>query len=162
MGQITLQRMTRELCHAFYKDFQNDSAIFMDMSKFFPYQYSKEKVDKYFDEQQINTRIVFMIMFHERPVGELKLKYINYEKKECTLGIHLQNDLIKGQGIGTIAEKMALEYAFNELGMDVVYADAVLKNKRSQHVLEKVGFNFIREDEIFKYYSCKRQFREMT
>ena len=156
MDKVTLKIMTRELCHEFYRGFQNDSDIFMDMSKFFTYQYSKEKVDRYFNEQQIDTRIVFMIMYDGNPLGEVKLKEIDYEEKECTLSIHLQNDLVKGKGIGTIAEKMALEYAFAELGMKVVKADAVLKNKRSQHVLEKVGFVFIREDGLFKYYICKR------
>lgn len=36
--------------------------------------------------------------------------------------------------------------------MKAVNADAVLKNVRSQHVLEKVGFEFVREDDTFKYY----------
>ena len=157
MDKVTLKIMTRELCHEFYRGFQNDPDIFMDMSKFFTYQYSKEKVDRYFDQQQIPTRVVFMIMYNGNPLGEVKLKNIDYQKKECTLSIHLQNDSIKGKGIGTVAEKMALEYAFNKLDINVVNADAVLKNKRSQHVLEKVGFTFVGEDDMFKYYTCKRQ-----
>lgn len=156
MDKVTLRIMTRELCHEFYRGFQNDPDIFMDMSKFFIYQYSAEKVDRYFDEQQIPTRVVFMIMYTGKPLGEIKLKNIDYQKKECTLSIHLQNDSVKGKGIGTIAEKMALEYAFNQLDMHAVNADAVLKNKRSQHVLEKVGFIFVGEDNTFKYYTCKR------
>ena len=34
-----------------------------------------------------------------------------------------------------------------ELGMIAVNADAALKNTRSQHVLEKVGFQFVCEDD---------------
>ncbi len=35
------------------------------------------------------------------PVGEVILKDIDYTQKECTLGICLQTDSVKGQGIGT-------------------------------------------------------------
>lgn len=52
---------------------ENDPAIYMDMSKFSPYKYSKEKVDKYFDEQQIESRIVFIIMLKDKPVGEVSV-----------------------------------------------------------------------------------------
>ena len=36
--------------------------------------------------------------------------------------------------------------------MVAVNADAVLKNTRSQYVMEKVGFRYLREDETFRYY----------
>lgn len=38
--------------------------------------------------------------------------------------------------------------------MKTVYADAIHKNKRSQHVLQKVGFNETAYDEDFIYYQC--------
>ena len=40
--------------------------------------------------------------------------------------------------------------------MAAVNADAVRKNTRSQHVLEKVGFRLIAEDDLFKYYRMER------
>lgn len=94
----------------------------------------------------------FAIMLEDKPIGELQLKRIDQEKAECTLSIHLQNDAVKGKGYGTQAVRLAVKYAFDELGMASVNADAVLKNTRSQHVLEKVGFHFTGEDEMFKYY----------
>ena len=153
---ITLTPMTRPLCHALYRGFENDPGTFMDMTRFAPYEYTPEKADRYFEEQQAPDRIVFMIMEDGGPVGEVKLKYIDRETKQCSLGIHLQNDRAKNRGIGTAAERLALDYAFDVLGMETVNADAVLKNKRSQHVLEKVGFTFVREDDTFRYYVCKR------
>ena len=156
---ITLTPITRPLCHEFYRGFENDPDIFMDMTRFAPYEYTPEKADRYFEEQQTPDRIVFMIMENSKPVGEVKLKYIDRETKQCSLGIHLQNDHTKNRGVGTAAERMALDYAFNVLGMETVNADAVLKNKRSQHVLEKVGFVFVREDDTFRYYVCRRPAR---
>ena len=83
-------------------------------------------------------------------------KYIDFDKMECSAGIHLLNDSVKGKGYGTEAERLLLRYAFEELGMVAVNADAVLKNTRSQHVMEKVGFRYVREDKMFKYYRCER------
>lgn len=154
--EITITPMTRPLCHEFYQDFENDPDIFMDMSRYVPYEYTWDQVEQYFEEQQSPDRIVFMILEGGKPVGEVKLKYIDREAKQCSLGIHLQNDGAKNRGVGTAAERLALDYAFDTLGMEAVNADAVLKNKRSQHVLEKVGFVFVREDETFRYYVCKR------
>jgi len=90
------------------------------------------------------------------PIGELQLKQINRENRECTLSIHMQNDTVKGRGYGTHAEKLALQYAFDFLGMVAVNADTITQNKRSQHVLEKVGFQFIGEKDGFKYYRYVR------
>ena len=153
---ITLTPITRPLCHELYRGFTNDPDIFMDMTRFAPYEYTPEKADQYYEKQQAPDRIVFMIMEDGRPVGEVKLKYIDRETKQCSLGIHLQNDRAKNRGVGTAAERLALDYAFNVLGLETVNADAVLKNKRSQHVLEKVGFVYVREDDTFRYYVCKR------
>lgn len=153
---VTLTVMTRELCHQLYRNWQNDEAIYMDMAKFRPYQYDAAKVDRYFDSKQQPSRVLFAIMLDQTPVGELHLKQIDPEKKECTLSIHLQNDSVKGRGYGTEAERLAVEHAFETLGMNTVLADTVLKNTRSQHVLEKVGFRFMKEEGLFRYYRIDR------
>lgn len=104
--------MTRELCHELYKGWSNDESIYMDMSLFKPYVYDKASVDRYFDSKNEPSRIVFAIMFDDKPIGELQLKQINREKAECTLSIHMQNDSVKGKGYGTQAECMVVKYAF--------------------------------------------------
>lgn len=153
---VTLAPMTRPLCHEYFRGFENDPDIFMDMSLFAPYKYTPERVDRYFEKQQSPGRSMFIIMLDGKPVGEVGFKHIDHAKKECELTIHLQNDGVKNRGIGTAAERLALDYAFETLGMETVNADAVLKNRRSQHVLEKVGFTFVREDGTFRYYQCRR------
>ncbi len=153
---VSLIPMTREMCHAFYREFQNDPAVFAPGQPFREYVYSADKVDAYWREQDVASRRVFAIMQGEEMVGEIKLKYIDFEKRECSMGIHLLNDAVKDKGIGTRAEQLALDYAFDMLGMQAVNADALLANARSQHVLEKVGFRYVREDSMFKYYRCER------
>ena len=153
---VELKKMTRELCHELYKGWSNDASIYMDMSLFKPYSYNKASVDRYFDSKNEPSRIIFAIMLDGKPIGELQLKQIDLEKAECTLSIHMQNDAVKDKGYGTQAERLAVKYAFDELGMVAVNADTIMKNTRSQHVLEKVGFHLIGEDGTFKYYRIER------
>ena len=154
--EISLCVMTRRLCHELFKSWENDPDIYDDAELFQPYQYDKDAVDRYFDSKQNPSRIVFAIMKDDKPIGELQLKQIDLERKECTLSIHMQNDTVKGRGYGTCAEKLALQYAFDVLDMAAVNADTVIKNVRSQHVLEKIGFQFIEEKNGFRYYRCVR------
>lgn len=156
MEQISLCVMTRELCHQLYQGWENDPAIYMDMGLFSPYRYSREAVDRYFDAKQAPDRVLFAILRDGAPVGELQLKQIDREKKECTLSVHMQNDAVKGRGYGTQAERLALRYAFDVLDMAAVNADTVVKNTRSQHILEKLGFQHIRDEGDFRYYRYQR------
>lgn len=149
---ITITPMTRPLCHEYFRGFENDPDIFMDMGLFAPYKYGAEQVERYFEKQQSSDRRMFLIMQDGKPVGEVGFKHIDQAKKTCELTIHLQNDRVKNRGIGTAAERLALDYAFDVLGMETVNANAVLKNRRSQHVLEKAGFTFVQEDDTFRYY----------
>lgn len=114
MNEIYLCPMTRELCHAFFRSFENDSDIFTDITLFSRYQYNKEKVNEYFEANQNASRIIFAVMLGNKPI--------------------------------------ALQNAFENMGMQEVNADTLLKNTRSQHVLEKVGFRYIREDNGYRYY----------
>ena len=157
MTEITLAPMTRELFHTLYRGFENDPDIYMNMQYYTQYAYNQEKVDERFDSLQTPERVVFAIMLDGAPIGEVQLKRINRERNDCTLSIHLQNDAVKNRGFGTQAEKQAVRYAFDVLKLDAVNADAVLKNTRSQHVLEKAGFMFTREDEMFRYYRIENE-----
>lgn len=154
---ITLQPMTWELCHQFYREFENDPAIYEDMSRFGPYVYDEAAVDRRFAAQQAADRRAFLVMLGERPIGEIILKYIDWEKRTGVLSIHMVNDSVKNRGYGTQAERLALRYAFDVLGLLAVNADVVRKNTRSQHVLEKVGFRRVGEDDTFFYYRCERE-----
>ena len=146
--------MTRKLARIYYKDFQTDPDLFADMEKYHPYIYSPEKSDQTVERHKRLGRVFLAVMLNGTPIGEIVLKNIDRQAKCCTMGIHLQNDSIKNQGYGTKAEILAIQYAFDKMKMQTVYADAIHKNKRSQHVLEKVGFKQTHRDDTFIYYRC--------
>ena len=158
MQEIRLKVMTRELCHELYRHWTNDVPIYMDMHLFHPYVYDEVAVNRYYDTKRSDaSRRLLVIMLGDKAIGELQLKCIDHDKKECTLSIHMQDDAVKGKGYGTQAERLAVKFAFDKLGMIAVNADTLIKNTRSQHVLGKVGFDFVEEDEPFKYYRIERK-----
>ena len=154
-GAVSLQPMTAEMYHAYYKEYQNDPDLCTDKSKCAPYLYVPESVDRNIRRQRDLHRLCFAIMLGEEMAGELILK--NIEPRKCaTLSISMRNAAYKDRGIGTQAERLAVDYVFHELDIPILYADTLLTNTRSQHVLEKVGFRYLRTEGDFKYYCIER------
>ena len=154
--EITIKPMTMERNRTYWRSFHHDPMMFTDTQPFCEYAYSVEKADAAFERHKQLERIHMAVMRGEEPIGEIVLKNLDPVEHCCTMGIHLANDSCKDKGYGTKAEFLLLKYAFEELGMCTVYADALHKNKRSQHVLEKVGFVATGSDELFRYYRCDK------
>lgn len=153
---IRLQIMSKDLARQYFKHFQLDPILFMYDSKYQPYVYSDEKSDATIERYRQLGRVHLAVMLDDEPIGEIVLKHINHGKRHCTLGISMRSDEYKNRGYGTKTEILALEYAFNKLGMETVFAESILKNARSQHVLKKVGFIEASRDEAFIYYRCDK------
>lgn len=148
---IKLLPYTSRKCHELYQNYLPDQLMTYDM-----FEYSKSKVDAYYEKKvKSKTRKYFAIDFAGVTIGEIQLKYISSDRRHATLSIILASDEFKGNGYGTEAIKLILDYAKNKLGLDVVYADAVHRNTRSQHVLEKIGFKHLRDDDILTYYEYR-------
>jgi RimJ/RimL family protein N-acetyltransferase len=151
--KVILKSLTKELCHEIYKKYVADPMMIAEI-----YQYSREKVDIYFNERtKDRNRKIFAITVDEEAIGEVQIKYIDYTMKKGSLGIHIVNDSFKGKGYGTEAEQLIIEYAFKNMVLNTLYANTVLRNTRSQHVMQKLGFKYVYEDESFKYYELKRE-----
>ena len=152
---IYLCIMTKKLNRRLFQDFTNDPDICSDMNRFSKYIYCEADVDARWERQKKLNRIHLAIMLGQEPIGEIILKDLDAEKG--TLSIHMKNDVFKNHGYGTRAEFLALDYAFYTLGLQTVFADVIHKNRRSQHVLEKVRFQETHSDEQFVYYRCDKE-----
>ena len=153
--EVYLLPMTAQMYHEYFREYDNDPDLYVDKSSYQPYRYDEEKVDQYIKRQQDLNRKTFAIMHGGEMVGELIIK--NIEPRKCaTLGLAMKNAGYKDRGFGTKAEQLAIAYVFNELDIPVLYADSILSNTRSQHVLEKVGFRFLKEEGDFRYYCIER------
>ncbi|MDF2504564.1 GNAT family N-acetyltransferase [Clostridium sp.] len=147
--KIILVPYTIERCHEFFKEYVADSAMTYDA-----YTYDKENVDRYFQNRTLDSsRMIFAICHNNNTVGEIQIKQIDLEKLCCTLSVHLVNDSVKGKGYGTEAQRLLIDYAINKLGLKTIYADVIHRNHRSKHVLEKLGFEHLYDDDALAYYS---------
>ena len=150
-SRIRLLPMTDDMYHLYFKEYENDPDLLLQGQTYVSYVYSEEKADNYIQRQKDLKRIPLAIMCDNEIVGEILIK--NIEEHKCAvLGITLKNPKYKDCGIGTAAERLAVQFVFHELGIPTLYADTVRTNTRSQHVLEKAGFLFLREDQDFRYY----------
>lgn len=147
--------MTKALSRQFFRGFTNDRDTYMDSGRFSNYVYCEADVDARWERQKQLGRIHLAVMLEEEPIGEILFK--NIHSGEATFSIHMKNDHFKNRGCGTKAEMLALDYAFHTLQLNTVFADAIHKNKRSQHVLEKVGFLRTHEDDRYVYYKCEKE-----
>lgn len=154
MEQIYLKPMTKSMYHEFFKEYENDIELYYNKSEFKPYVYSEEKVDNYISRQEKLKRKCFAIMLNDVIVGEVKL--YNIKPHQATLGITMKNDKYKNLGYGTIAEKFVTKYAFDKLKVNKVIARCVVTNKRSRHVLQKVGFTQTSRNKIYAYYKLEK------
>ena len=152
---VYLVNMTKELLRQFFQGFTSDPDICSNMDRFSEYVYCESAVDARWERQKQLDRIHLAVMLGEEPIGEIIFKDIT--GGEATISIHMKNDVVKNRGYGTKAEILALDYAFHTLELKTVFADAIHKNKRSQHVLEKVGFQETHSDEQFVYYRCDKE-----
>lgn len=146
--KIILVPYTIERCHEFYKEYVADPAMTYET-----YTYDVEEVNRYFQNKVLApNRLFFAICHNDKTVGEIQIKQIDMEKLCGTLGVHLINDSFKGKGYGTEAQRLLIDYAINTLGLKTIYADAIHRNHRSKHVLEKLGFEHLYNDDAFAYY----------
>jgi RimJ/RimL family protein N-acetyltransferase len=146
--KIILKPYTLERCHEFYKEYVSDPAMTYE-----PYVYNQEKVDSYYQNKVVDTkRRFFAICLHNKVIGEIQLKRIDFKELCGTMSIVLLNDTVKGKGFGTEAERLLIRYAIEELGLHTIYADVVHRNVRSKHILEKLGFKHLYDDDILAYY----------
>lgn len=64
--------------------------IFSKDSDIKPYIYSKDSIDRYYENKVLDqTRRYFAISLQEKIIGEIQIKYIDFDKKCGTLSVVL-------------------------------------------------------------------------
>ncbi|WAH39113.1 GNAT family N-acetyltransferase [Alicyclobacillus dauci] len=88
-----------------------------------------------------DSRVVFGIVRHEddQMVGEVVLNDIDRNNRSANFRIAI-SDPFTGQGYGTEATRLMLDYGFGMLNLHRIELDVYTINERAAHVYEKVGF----------------------
>jgi RimJ/RimL family protein N-acetyltransferase len=93
----------------------------------------------------IKHNVIMAIIEKEtnKPVGFCGLHDRNEIHRTTTFGISIGDKSYWGQGIGTEATMLLLDYAFNMLNLNSVLLEVIDYNKRAIKCYEKCGFTFI-------------------
>lgn len=73
-------------------------------------------------------------------IGTVKLEPIDWSKREAKFGLMIGDKNYWGQGIGTEATKLMVNYAFDKMGLSRIKLTVHLENKPAVRIYEKVGF----------------------
>lgn len=121
---------------------------------------SREEALAYLEEVAIPHPWRRSICLDDRSIGYISIKPESGDDRcRARIGYALAAEYW-GQGMATVALKMAVSKVFDEI-TDLVRLHALveLENKASQRVLEKAGF--VKEGLLRKYGFCKGEIRDM-
>jgi len=129
-----------------------ESTQFLEMTGVFPgtVESMKQWLQRY--TNNINN-FAFAIVDKETDlhIGNITLKDINWIHRSAILPILLGNRDFWGRGIGTEAESLLIEYAFNRLGLRKMIHTPIASNIGSVRMAEKLGFQLegVLREEVF-------------
>lgn len=83
----------------------------------------------------------------DKPVGSVYFRDIDREHRHAEYGIFIGEKDMLGQGIGTEAAVLALQYGFRDLQLHKIMLRVLAGNPRARRSYEKAGF---REEGLFK------------
>lgn len=84
-----------------------------------------------------------------RPVGSVYLRDIDRRHNKAEYGIFIGGEGARGKGYGTMAARLMIRYAFEELGLHRLFLRAFADNEQAIRSYEKAGFEreaYLRED----------------
>ncbi len=155
-ANIDLATCTNARWHAYFRQYVADPM--MDAA---PFVYEFDRVERAFNERTADpTRRYFAILRDGAVIGQIYLKHLDFDNRTSDFGIALTDDAVKGRGYGAEAIALLKRYVFDTLNLKTLFADTVLRNTRSQHVLERAGFVPTHADADFRYYRLERDVKD--
>ncbi|HPX93885.1 MAG TPA: GNAT family protein [Bacillota bacterium] len=83
---------------------------------------------------------VFACRYKNEAIGLVTLSDLDYAMGNAEMGIMLISRAWRGRGLASEAVKLALTYAFDELGLHRVYARLAEENLPSLNLFKRLGF----------------------
>lgn len=111
---------------------------------------SLEGEKKYLEENNDKeASFVIVTLEKNQMIGTVSLEDINYINRTATLGIFIGDKNFRGNGYGTEAIRLLLDYGFNYMNLNNIKLDVMEFNERAIKCYEKCGF---------KEYGRRRKF----
>ena len=100
------------------------------------------EAEKKYLEENTNAEATFSIidMKKEKMIGVVGIENIDHIKRKGTLGIFIGDKDYRGNGYGTEAIRLVLDFGFNYLNLNNIKLDVLEFNKRAISCYKKCGF----------------------
>lgn len=98
--------------------------------------------ERKFLEDQAKDEIGFDIIdsSQDKLIGTISLNKVNHFKRTATLGIFIGDKEYRGNGYGTEAIRLILDFGFNYLNLNNIKLDLIEFNQRALACYKKCGF----------------------
>ncbi len=110
--------------------------------------------EKWIDTMVETGKVVQLIICEKadmRPVGSVYFRDIDRVKKEAEYGIFIGEDDVIGKGYGSETARLAVQYAFGELGLNKLVLRAFMDNGPAVRSYEQAGF---RKEAVLEAVEC--------
>jgi diamine N-acetyltransferase len=111
-----------------------------------PEPWTADRVTAFFDRMLTDPRRVWFALYETaawRMIGHTNLRDIDHHHGTAEFGITIGDPADRGQGYGTEATRLILDYAFTALGLTNVLLDTTEYNHAAIRTYEKAGFKEI-------------------
>lgn len=140
-GNSIILRNIKETDLEFLREMINDLAIKKMTVGETKQEVTIEEQKKWFENLKYEkNRQRFVIDLEGKPIGVINLDNIDEKNKSASISIKIGKQNLKNKGYGTQALNLILEYAFERLDLQRIYANVLEYNNPSQKLFIKCGF----------------------
>jgi RimJ/RimL family protein N-acetyltransferase len=140
--KVIIRKLKPEDAEVSYK-WRNDPEIWKLTGRKWKNQVTKEMEENWIKEviqQGDSLRFAICVGEEEKYIGNVQLT--NITKKDAVSHIFIGEKQYWGMGLGTIATKLLIDYARNNLQIKKIKASVNKKNFSSIRLMEKIGYKF--------------------
>ena len=95
-------------------------------------------------ETQVKNKKAYQFIIHinedSKDIGSVYLRDVDLKNKKAEFGIFIGDDSARGKGIGTLATKKILEFAFQKLKLNKIFLRVFAENLNAIASYKKSGF----------------------
>ena len=138
---ISLKPLSRDDATDKYLGWVNDPEVtkYLNVGRF---PVTKEKLIAYIDRMnESKEHVIFAIYCQDKHIGNITLNDIDWINRTANVGIMIGEKGLWGGGYGTEAVKLIVDYAFNRLNLQKVWAGVHRVNTASWKMFGKAGFD---------------------